>query len=183
MKKLFFMMMAVFVTAGVNAQKVKNNSSNSANVYVGGGISFSSTSDETAIAIIPEIGYQMKKDLGLGVRLGYGSQGSGDSAYSIFSIKPYVRQNIYSLGQVGVILDYQLIYQNEGIKDNKTNTFGVGVAPGLALNINSKVSVVTHLGFLGYTSSKLDQEGVEAVNTFTINAKSENVGLSLYYNF
>jgi len=152
-------------------------------MYVGGGISFESTSDETAIAIIPEFGYHISDKWGIGVSLGYGSQGSGDSKYTVFSLKPYVRHNILSLGQVGVILDYHLVYQNEGVKDNKTNTFGIGVAPGLALNLNSKLSVVTHLGFLGYTSSKLDVEGAESTNTFSLNANSENIGISLYYNF
>lgn len=180
MKKLF--LLAVIALCGVTAFAQKN-ASKSSNIYVGGGIAFESTSDETAIAIIPEIGYKMNKNMGLGVRLGYGSTGSGDSKNTVFSIKPYLRQNIYSIGQVGVILDYQLLYQSEGPKDGKTNTFGAGIAPGLALNINSKISVVTHLGFLGYTSSKLDVEGAEATNTFTVNAKSENIGLSLYYNF
>ena len=168
----------VFATTSVFAQKGKSEG-----LYVGGGITFESTSDETAIAIVPEIGYKMSKDLGLGVRLGYGSQGSGDSKYSIFSFKPYVRHSLTSFGQVNLILDYQILYQNEGVKDNKTNTFGVGVAPGLAVNLNSKLSVVTHVGFLGYTSSKLDVEGAEAVNKFALNMSSENLGLSIYYNF
>lgn len=173
------MMMVVFATSiSVNAQTGKTS-----NIYVGGGISFESTSDETAIAIIPEVGFKLSDKWGLGVRLGFGSEGSGDSKNTIFSIKPYVRQNLISLGQVGVILDYQLLYQNEGMKDNKTNTFGLGVSPGLALNLNSKLSIVTHIGFVGYTSSKLDVEGAEAVNKFSIGATSENLGLSIYYNF
>lgn len=177
MKKIIIMIMAVFATVSVNAQN------NSSKWYAGGGITFETTSDETAIAIIPEIGYHLNGKWGVGVRLGYGSEGSGDSRFSIFSFKPYVRHNIYSIGKFGLILDYHLLYQNEGIKDSKTNTFGIGVAPGLALNLNSKLSVVTHIGFLGFTSSKLDVEGAEATNKFTLNANSENISFSLYYNF
>lgn len=183
MKKLFFVIMAVFVAVGANAQKAKTTSSKSSGIYAGGGISFQSTSDETAITIIPEIGGHINDKMGWGVRVGFGSEGSGDSKYTIFQIKPYLRHTIYSIGQVGVILDYHLLYESAGIKDNKTNTFGLGVAPGLALNVNSKISVVTHLGFLGYTSSKEDVEGAEAVNLFTLKANSENIGLSVYYNF
>ena len=178
MKKTLMMIVAVIASVSVYAQEGK-----SSNIYVGGGISFESTSDETAIAIVPEIGYKMSDKWGLGVRLGYGSEGSGDSKNTTFSIKPYVRHSLLSFGQVGVILDYQLLYQNEGMKDNKTNTFGLGVAPGLAVNLNSKLSVVTHIGFVGYTSAKLDVEGAEAVNKFSIGASSENLGLSIYYNF
>lgn len=186
MKKVLFIIVALSLAIGVNAQRVKKatvSNTRSSNIYVGGGITFESTSDETAFAIVPEIGYKLSDKWGLGVRLGYGTSGSGDSSYSIFSFKPYVRQNLLSFGQIGFLLDYQILYQNEGIKDNKTNTFGIGVAPGLAVNLSPQISVVTHIGFLGYTSSKLDVEGAEAVNKFTLQAGSENIGLSLYYNF
>ena len=182
MKRLLFMMaLAIFAFGSVNAQTATTKSEKG--IYIGGGITFESTSDETAIAIIPEIGYKLKDNWGLGVRLGYGSQGSGDSKYTIFSIKPYARQNLLSFGQINVILDYTLLYESAGIKDNKTNTLGIGISPGLAVNLNKKISVVTHLGFVGYTSAKLDVEGAEAVNTFTLNANAENLGLSVYYNF
>lgn len=181
MKRILFVMaLAIFTFCSVNAQ---NTTMSEKGVYIGGGITFESTSDETAIAVIPEVGFKLKEKWGLGVRLGYGSQGSGDSKYTIFSIKPYVRQQLLSFGQINLILDYTLLYQNEGVKDNKTNTIGVGIAPGLAVNLNKKISVVTHLGFVGYTSAKLDVEGAEAVNKFTLNANAENLGLSVYYNF
>ena len=184
MKKVMTLLLLFIVVASANAQRTKTSSITATNgFYVGGGVTFESTSDETAIAIVPEIGYKMSNKASLGARVGFGSQGSGDSKYTIFSIKPYVRQNLMALGQIKFILDYQLLYQSDGLKDNKTNTFGLGIAPGLFYQLNNRLSVATHLGFVGYTSSKLDVEGAEAVNKFSLNASSENLGLSLFYNF
>lgn len=181
MKKFLITAIAVLGFATVYAQDKVGDA------YIGGGISFQSIScdgeSETAITFTPEIGYRLSDKVGLGVTIAFGSKGSGDSKYSAFGIEPYVRHNIASLGQVSFILDYKLQYLNDGIKDNKTNTFGLGVAPGLAYNVNSKLSVVTHLGFLGYQSSKLDVEGAKAVNTFGFEANTTNIGLSVYYNF
>ena len=181
MKKIIIMLVAVFAAVGVNAQE------KSSDVYVGGGLSFTSVSydgdSETAITITPEIGYSLSDTWGLGIALGYGTAGSGNDRYSVFAIKPYIRQNVVSMGLVSFILDYQLSYMNDGYKDEKTNTFGVGIAPGLAVSVNSKLSVVTHLGFLGYTNSKPDVDGAKATNTFTFNGDTSNIGLSVYYNF
>lgn len=184
-KIIMIFVIATFAMVNANAQNAGrgNVQQSSSNIYVGGGIVFESTSDETAIAVVPEIGYQKSEKWGIGARFGFGSQGSGDSKYTIISFKPYVRQNIMSFGKIDLIFDYQLLYQNEGVKDNKTNTFGLGVSPGLSVKLNNSLSVVTHLGVIGYTSSKLDVEGSEAVNKFSVKAGTENLGLSIYYNF
>ena len=181
MKRFTMMIVIAMMTLGVYAQQKATKSSTP--IYAGGSLIFESTSDETAIAIVPEVGYKLSNKWGIGAKFGYGKEGSGDSKYTVFSFKPYLRQNMYAIGQVGVFLDYHILYQNEGQKDNKTNTFGIGVAPGLSLNLNSRLSVVSTIGFLGYTSSKLDVEGAEAVNKFILRARSEDIQLGIFYNF
>ena len=53
----------------------------------------------------------------------------------------------------------------------------------MALNLSDKVSLVAHLGWLGYMNSKKDVDGAKAVNTFGINAGSSDLSLGFYYNF
>lgn len=176
MKKLLTVVALAFAAISVNAQDY--------NTYVGGGVRFQSTSDETLFAIQPEIGYKLTDTFSLGISVGFGTSGSGSSKYTEFLIQPYVRHSLLKIGgNVNFFLDYQLGYKNSGVKDNKTNTFEIGAAPGLAWNVNPRLSVVTHLGFIGYQSSKLDVEGSKAVNKFTVEAITQNLGLSVYYNF
>lgn len=177
MKKVLTVIALAFVAINMNAQKISG-------LYAGGGVRFESTSDETLFAIQPEVGFSISDKIGVGLAVGFGTTGSGSAKYSEFIIAPYVRHNITNIGgNVKFFLDYQLSYMNSGLKDAKTNTFAIGAAPGLAYDINSKLSLVTHLGFVGYQSSKLDVDGAKAVNKFTIKAITENIGLSLYYNF
>lgn len=174
MKKVLTVIALAFAAMNMSAQ----------NMYVGGGVRFESTSDETLFAIQPEVGYQLNDKFGIGLAVGFGTNGSGDSRYTEFVIQPYVRHQIVKVGgNVNFFLDYQLGYKNAGVKDSKTNTFEIGAAPGLAWNVNPKLSVVTHLGFVGYQSSKLDDENAKANNKFMLKAIAQNVGLSIYYNF
>ena len=174
MKKVLTIVALAFVAMNMSAQ----------NIYVGGGLKFESTSDESLFAIEPEVGYKLNEKFSVGGVLGFGTTGSGDSKYTEFAITPYVRQNILTIGgNVGVFVDYQLGYKSAGVKDAKTNTLQLGAAPGLAYNLNSKLTVVTHLGFVGYQSSKLDVDGAKANNKFIISALSKNISLSVYYNF
>ncbi|MCH5312147.1 MAG: porin family protein [Prevotella sp.] len=184
MKKLF--LLAVIALCGVTAFAQKN-ASKSSNVYVGGGIGFQSTSydgnSNTAITFSPEIGYKMSDKWGIGISLNYSENDTEDGKVTTFAINPYVRQNVLSWGQIGLILDYQLLYKSQGPKDGKTNTLQAGIRPGLAMNINSKLSVVTHLGFVGYQSEKPDYDDAKATNIFAVKADTRNIGLSIYYNF
>lgn len=182
MKKIILMAMVAFTAICANAQD------DASKWYAGGGIGFSSVSQDgestTTISISPEIGYRFNDKWGLGISLGYGTTGSGDNKYTNFNIRPYVRQDLVKFGKASLILDYSVWYQSAG-RSTKTNTFGIGVIPGLAVNVNSQLSIVTQLGAgIGYESSKLDVEGAKAENTLFIGAQSTNrASFSIYYNF
>lgn len=65
----------------------------------------------------------------------------------------------------------------------KNNTFGLGVRPGVAVNLNDKLSFVTHFGWLGYQNSKDDYDGAKATNTYGVALDGNNLTFGLYYNF
>ncbi len=127
----------------------------SAQYYVGGSLGFTSTSisdtdqDGSSFKILPEIGYQLDKDLSIGVQVGYshgyaafGSLTVSDikaamntlaSTYAdindeemklnSFTIAPYVRYTIAEWGKLNVFVEGYIGYTNI-TSDGTPNTSG-----------------------------------------------------------
>jgi hypothetical protein len=187
MKKFLMTIVAAIAAVSVNAQ-----------VYVGGGIGFASydngAKSYTSFKFLPEIGYVLDEDMAIGVTFGY-EQGSVDAAINstvgsldapkTFSIAPYLRYNFVKLGNVTIFADGQLSYKNIDRKDidgQKYNGFGIGVLPGVAVNLNEKLIFVSHLGFFGYNQVKSDADGAKARSSVGLNL-SNGLTFGLYYNF
>ena len=175
MKKLFMTLAAAFVAVSMSAQ-----------VYVGGGLGFQSTShdgdSESFFTVVPEIGYSLDNNCAVGITLGYTNYKNEDTR---FAIAPYYRYGFAQLGKVNFFVDGTVYFEQYKDKsaDLKTNTFGVGLKPGASVNVSDKLTLATHFGFLGYENEKDDVDGAKAYNTFGFNFSSFNLGLSLYYNF
>ena len=124
-----------------------------AQVYVGGGIGVSTTGgdntdDVTSYKFVPEIGYTINSEWAAGMAFGW--EGSNKGGAKTFSINPYVRYNVINGKVVNVFLDGSVEFghkYNAGFDDD---FFGVGLKPGVAFKVNEKISVVTHIGFIGY---------------------------------
>lgn len=99
-----------------------------------------------------------------------------------FVINPYLRYTFLKLDKVNVFVDGGLEYVHSDKAGAKNNSFGIGVRPGVAVNLNDKLSFVTHFGWLGYKNSKDDKENAKAANTFGLNLSSK-VSFGIYYNF
>ncbi len=178
MKKIMMTLAAVCVAATMNAQ-----------VYVGGSLGFQTTScdgdSETLFQILPEIGYSLNDNWAVGVTVGYGedkAKVSGATAkIKSFKVAPYARYTFLKLDKVNLFLDGGVDYIHNDYAGTKTNAFGVGIKPGVAVNLNDKLSFVAHAGFLGYNREKAD--GAEAVNTFGVGVDGNNLSFGVYYNF
>lgn len=183
MKKIMMTLAAVAVAATMNAQ-----------VYVGGGIGLQSTSQDgntnSSVTLMPEIGYNLNEDWAVGVAFGYSEDKKTKEIENVevsvkdkkFVVNPYVRYTFAKLGSVNVFVDGGLEYVHYDNAGAKNNTFGIGVRPGVAVNLNDKLSFVSHFGWLGYSNSKDDYEGAKAANTFGFDLNSK-VSFGLYYNF
>lgn len=183
MKKIMMTLAAVCVAATMNAQ-----------VYVGGSLGFESTSHDgntnSELTLMPEIGYALDDNLAVGIAFGYAQDKSTVKQNNVevsvtdkkFKINPYLRYTFLNLDKVNVFVDGGLEYVHTDSEGYKTNTFGVGVRPGVAVNLNDKLSFVSHFGWLGYKNSKADEDGAKAYNTFGFNVSSA-VSFGLYYNF
>ena len=70
------------------------------------------------------------------------------------------------------------------------NALSVGFRPGVAVNLNDKVSFVAHVGFFGYTHLKI-RDGIAngfaiedmKVNSWNADVDGNNITFGVYYNF
>ena len=180
MKKIMMTLAAIAVAATMNAQ-----------VYVGGGIGFATASNDgnssTNFKFIPEIGYNLDENMAVGISFGYAQNetkvGGVKTTNKEFEINPYLRYTFLKFDKVNVFVDGALSYNHADNAGTKVNTFGIGVKPGVAVNLNDKLSFVSHFGFLGYTNSKVDVDGAKATNTFGFDLDGRSLTFGLYYNF
>ena len=176
MKKIFMTLAAVCVAATMNAQG-----------YIGGGIGLQSTSHDgntnTTIKLMPEVGYNLNDSWALGIALGYGEVKAGDDKDKVFTVNPYARYTFAKFDKVNLFVDGSVAYAHTDYAGDKTNAFSVGLKPGVAVNLNDKLSFVAHAGFLGYKNEKADHEGAKAFNTFGFDLDGSDLSFGFYYNF
>lgn len=184
MKKIFAVALVAMMTMTVNAQ-----------VYVGGGVGFQTTSQdgnsETFFKLVPEIGYNLDENWAVGIAVGYGEHKttlkSGNlkttAKVKAFEIAPYARYTFAKFDKVNLFVDGAVDYLHTDNAGDKNNTFSIGLKPGVAVNLNDKLSFVAHAGFLGYQNSKDDYEGAKAANTFGFDLDGSNLSFGVYYNF
>lgn len=213
MKKIMLMMAMAVATLTANAQ-----------VYVGGGLGFSSNKDAyvdadgvsepdavTSFSILPEIGYKLDDKLSVGIQLGFTTTSFGDIEYdgigledvksTGFSIAPYARYTFVKWGKVGLFADAQFAYSHSTAKGDipadhnmviegkyTENEWSLGIIPGVSFDVNEKISLVTKIGWLGYSSAKPELEAGDmkqkynASSNFGLNL-TNNVEFALFYNF
>ncbi len=158
----------------------------SAQVYVGGGIGFSSADDgnesSTEFKILPEVGYQLDDNWAIGLQLGYVSAQDGD--VTTVSLAPYARYTFCKWDRVSLFADGQFSFAQTDVDGgNKVNAWSIGVMPGLKFDITDKLSMVTKVGWLGYASAKEDVDGAKAVTDLGLDLDGSNLQFSLFYNF
>jgi hypothetical protein len=160
MKKILMTLVAAFVSVSMSAQ-----------FYVGGSVGFASFDDSnkshSAFKFVPEVGYNLDEDMAVGITLGY-TQGSTTAAWLLtnpnedlktFSIAPYLRYSFAKFGPVTVFADGCFEYAHVDNNGAKANGWGLGILPGIAVNLNEKFSFVSHIGRLGYSQLKEDVSG------------------------
>jgi hypothetical protein len=167
MKKLFFTLALVLGVFSVsNAQEVGQ-------MWIGGtaGIWYESVKDGddfTSYKIVPEFGYVVTENIGVGINVGFvhqeGTQGTilgndlilGDMDGVI--VNPFVRYT-FAKGSVGGLfvdggVGYTYSKEKSGFK-RENNMLEVGFRPGAAVKVSDNVSLIGKFGFLGYEYSKV----------------------------
>lgn len=173
MKKFFMTLVAAVVAMSMDAQ-----------VFIGGGVGFANTSDGdddvTSFKLMPEVGYTFNKDWAAGVAFGW--EGFNKGGVKNFSVNPYVRMNLIKGSMVSVFIDGTVGYAHTYNAGYDVDEFSVGLKPGVAVNLNSKLSFVTHIGFVGYENEK-DNNNDTKFNIWGVDLDGRNIIFGLYYNF
>lgn len=178
---------AVAVAASANAQ-----------VYVGGGIGIGSAKVDvdgaeavTTYKLVPEVGYNFNDKWAAGVAFGW--EGANKGGARTVSVNPYARYTFVKFHHVNVFVDGGVGYahlnnqQYDGYFAKSANALQVGFKPGIAVNLNDKLSFVAHVGFFGYTHVNVRDgifEGKDLkVNSWDAKVDGNNLTFGIYYNF
>lgn len=181
MKKLFLTAVVAIIAISANAQ---------AYVGAGAGLWRNFDANRTSFNIAPEVGYALSDTWALGVALDYQYEYSKGNKGNSFSVDPYVRYTVAKMGAFKFFVDgcaeiEARSYKPVGGPDQSGSAWGVGLKPGIALDLGGKFSLATHVGFLGYRTCNDDYNTYfGGINKgFGFNVTNSIGSVSVYYNF
>lgn len=176
MKKIMMTLVAIAMATTMNAQW-----------YVGGSVGYNYTKDKNtdikshAFMIVPEVGYNLNEKWALGVKLGYGYTKVDDAKSNEFVVNPYARYTFVKLDKVNLFVDGGFEYNYVKVAGESANGFGINFKPGVAVNLNEKVSFVAHVGNFGWASAKA--KNAKSVQTVDLGLDLAAVDFGVYFNF
>lgn len=197
MKKILLTALVAVASLAANAQ-----------VWVGGEVGFNASKTSidgqklgaTAnFNLLPEIGYTINDKFDIALTIGLSHRNANGDRYvgsasfenfdgmlddvnrNAFTLNPYVRYKFAKTGDFTFFVDggfsYTMIHYS-GIDDNG-NQWALGFKPGIAYNLTDKVSLVAHIGDLGYAFYK---KGDLKSNSFDMGI-SNNISFGAYVSF
>jgi len=192
MKRLFFTL-AIVMSAliGANAQEPGH-------MWVGGTVGLWSSKikgadNELSFKVLPEFGYVINDNIGIGISLGGGHTHSKDlldfknsesssASANFYRVSPFLRY-AFLQGDLGsLFFDGGVGYEHwkECGGSSKTHTLDVGFKPGVAVNVSDNVSLIGKFGFLGYEYTK---SGDYERNSFGFDFDMENIEIGMSLKF
>ena len=141
--KLHFIMKKILVILALSLVAL----SAKAQVYVGGSLAFAGSGKAAAFTIAPEAGYNFDDNMAAGLSLGLGLA----KGMTALSIDPYFRYYFAELGPVRFFGDGHFNFTHNMVSGQAgESTWGIGVRPGVAVNLTDSWSIVAHVARLGY---------------------------------
>lgn len=172
MKKIFLMAFMAICAVSANAQ-----------LWVGGNLGYDYDSNfggekVHALSISPEVGYNLSDKWAIACDLDYVfGKVVDDFKIHTFTVNPYVRYTFAKSGIASFFVDGGIEGGFQKVEDlDATGIFGIGVQPGLALQVSKKVCLVTKLGYLGYRHT-------EDRDQFGFGVNNETISFGAYYAF
>ncbi|WP_092068000.1 outer membrane beta-barrel protein [Prevotella sp. tf2-5] len=176
MKKILMTLVAVAMATTMNAQW-----------YVGGTVGYNYTKDKNTdvksntFVITPELGYNLNEKWAVGMKIGYAYNKVDDAKSNEFVVNPYARYTFVKLDKVNFFVDGGFEYNYVKVEDDSANGFGISFKPGVAVNLNEKISFVAHVGNFGWSSAKA--KNAKSVQSVDLGLNLASVDFGLYYNF
>ena len=181
MKKVFLATIVAMGSLVANAQ-----------MWVGGAVGFNIEDPDvgdkiTSITIAPEIGYSLNEKWDLAAAFNFSHEKQGKIKDWGWTIEPYARYTFAEVGIAKFFVEGAVAYGSEektivNELTGKTSTadgwqFVVGVRPGIKVDVNDNLAVVTKLGILGY--KYVNDIGKE----FGANVNANALSLGLIWKF
>lgn len=168
MKKFLLSLLALSAFTVANAQTDKND------WMVGGNFRLNTSDNNTEIALTPDAGLFVIKNLAIGGNLALAYAKSGDAKSTTFGIGPYVRY-YFTNANVRPILHGSLNFTSQkvkitGLPSTTNNGSSYFLGGGAAIFISDQVSID---GVMGYAHSKF--KGFEGGGGFAL-----NIGFQVY---
>ena len=181
MKKFLLMAVMAIATLGASAQ--------SGTWYSGGQVTFGRTTQEvsglktTQVTVLPEIGYNFTDRFAVGSVVGVSYKKTGDEKLTVFKIDPYARYTYFASDRINLFIDGGVDFGIGKADGHCAVEYGIGLRPGIALNINEKFSLVAHVGFLGYQSGNRPAKRNGTAENWGLDLNSNNLMFGFYCKF
>lgn len=183
MKKLFFTLaVALGVFTSAAAQEAGQ-------MWAGGTVGLWSSKvkggdSQLSFKVLPELGYNVTDNVAVGIVIGaahdHGSNNlkydgaavTSDQATNSYKVSPFLRYTFLKGDIGGLFIDGGVGYTWSKAcgADLKGHMLEVGLRPGVALNVSSKVALVSKFGFLGYQTAKTTQGSGDTKQEATTNS-------------
>ena len=208
MKKVLLSAVALLAFGFANAQEEKSNGGFSkGDIFISGSVGYTTEKQEdlkvNSYVVAPKVGYFINENIALGLGLGLGNgkvEFDGEtaaenktvefSAYGRYYLKtskfaPFAELNVNygttSSEFVGTLSGGDLAPAFGS--GNDINTFSINIAPGFNYFVSEKLALETSVGLLGYSSSKEDVDGAEAINKFELGLDFASINFGVLYKF
>lgn len=152
-----------------------------AQFYAGGSVQFIGMGGGGAVfGLAPEAGYNFAHNMGAGASLGLMFGGGEGNTGAALSIDPYFRYYFAEWGPARFFADGHFNF-TAALGQGGGSTWGVGVRPGVAFQLDDRFSMVSHLARIGYYGGGF----LAGVNSSLASLLSFNLAptVGLYYAF
>lgn len=177
MKKIVAAVVVAFCTLTANAQ-----------MWVGGSFGFNTinpTGDDnstTILSIAPQIGYKLSPKWEIGLALEESAIFTSDETVNAFYLAPFARLDYFKAGIVTLFVDGGVLvgtqnYDSSYLKTDSHTTFGIGIRPGLKVELSKNLSFETKTGYLGVKTV------TDSYTQFGLGVNGEELSLGLVYEF
>lgn len=198
MKKVLLAATAIF-TFGLATAQEDNGGFSKGDLYLSGSAGFSSTKmgdmKTDGYSIAPAVGYFVTDNIALEAGIGFNKQTMGMD-FDGDSFDAEVKGFVFSAAgkyyftpadkfSLFAGLGFSYASQEVGVFGESVdlNTFAIALAPGFNYFFNKNFAAQASFGLLGYSSSKFDIDGMDAMNTFNLGLDLSSINLSLIYRF
>jgi hypothetical protein len=131
-----------------------------------------------SFTLAPEVGYKLNDKWDVAVALEYSHEsGKGIDSQNGFAINPYARYTFAQCGDFSFFADGGFAYgfvHTSGVEDN-INAWEIAIKPGISYALSEKVSLVAHVGNVGWVFKKqgdvkANEFDIEVTNAITFGA-------------